>query len=123
APTFSYPLAAAQYGLSVLKQIRLPLESQTDLFVRSLGFNSVEELESVQIGSSLRVYEVSKPQLVSFPKDGDPENILRDSDTHHLLFPLLVKGEARSILTVTQIEPDKRWRVVSRGRPKLARLI
>jgi hypothetical protein len=44
-------------------------------------------------------------------------------DTHLVIFPLLTQGQARSTLSVAELKPEKGWRVVSRGRPKLVRLI
>ena len=119
--TFTEPLAAAQDSLNVLAKIQLPSESETELFARSLGFTSTDELPTAQLGNPLHFYEVPVGQLESFQKETDPATLL--VDTHLLIFPLLAHGRARSTLTVAELTPDKGWRAVSRGRQKLVRLI
>lgn len=116
---YSRPEQAAQAALDEFRKLSPAKNDADDEFAKDLGFASAKEAASAQLGSPLRIWQVPVGRLKDFQSNTDPNRILEDS--HSVIFPLLVNGEVRSSLTVSE---DKRgWRVAAKGSPKTIRKI
>jgi hypothetical protein len=111
-----------------LKQVPGEDALKQDL-VTDLGFNSVEELASVQIGQSFPIYHLGLDQLQAFKTVEDPKTLL--SKTTSFIYPLSVpvagKPELRSSAIVS-ITPGKEGRkpvvrLTQLGSPELIKLL
>jgi hypothetical protein len=97
--------------------------------VTDLGFHSVEELASVQVGQSFEIFHVGLDQLQAFQVVKDPKTLL--SKTTSVIYPLFVtvagKPELRSSATVSRMPGEKDQKPVVRltqlGSPELIKLL
>jgi len=116
---FLTPEQAAQSALDELHKLGLTKDPSDEEFAKDLGFVSSEEVAGARLGSPLRIWNVPLDGLREFQPSSEPSTLL--VDTHSIIFPILVKGEARSSFTVTG--DGKSWRITEKGSPKLARKI
>lgn len=102
---------AAQIGVEILQQIGK--EKEDEEYARSLGFNSADEVRRPQLGNPLHLYRVPLDRLKGFQKRDSPEKLLYDTEI--LMYPLLVDGQARSVITVKPTHSGKGWHPTGAG--------
>lgn len=124
---FPNPKDAANYGSEELRKIGLLPDGTHEMYVKSLGFSSAAETLALELGVGLRTYDVALSLLKNFQRDDDPVALL--IDIHEIIFPLLVENplsrekQAKSSLTISELQPGKGWTVMKKGRSTLIRLI
>lgn len=106
-------IATAAYADTPPKEVRqaaeeglprfLSLISQEDL--EDFGFHSVGELQAATLGEPYKVYTLTPQSLGSYEKGSKLSLMI--SETNSWYFPVMVEGEARTILTVSFLEG--RW--------------
>ena len=106
--------AAATRGLEAL---RLLVTSET---ARDLGFDTASDAAAAALGEPIAVETVRLDVLKQYAAGADPATIV--SDGSRVLYPVTVKGEARSSITVEAAEQG-RWRSTRFGSPNLVRQI
>lgn len=87
---------------------------------KSMGFDAVADVKNASLGQPLQVMMVGLDQLRKFQTNSDPNALL--NDTHQVIFPVQVRGETRSSISVSQAEGG-RWKAVGYGNPYLAKQI
>jgi hypothetical protein len=102
--------AEASRGLLVLKQL-ITAENYKDY-----GFNSMEEVSQLELGTGIDVFYVFNDDLKGFQATTDPGKVIKPSETR--IYPVTVKGEGRLLITVRL--RDGKWRTAKFGRPDLA---
>ena len=107
------PKAAATEGLQTLRAL------VDDQNFRDLGFESKDEAATATLGEPLRVYLVRLDQLRDFQPEGDAGKLL--TDTSEIIFPVLANGQARSSITVAQV--DGKWTSAAFGGASLIKQI
>jgi len=101
---------AAEKGLPDLLSI-MPREE-----VGHYGFKSVDELEIATLGEPYRVHTITPQSLKSYEEGARLSSLI--AETNLWFFPIVVNGEARTILTVDFFEG--RWQAVGIGSTPLA---
>lgn len=122
-PVFHNPQLAAQHGLEELKKIEQLPSSQQEIYAKSLGFLSAQEILFAKLGVGLRVYDVSLDRLKELQISYDLDPVAFLTSTHEIIFPLLVDNQPRSSLTISELAPGKGWIVGKEGRSALIHLI
>jgi len=129
-PGCATPQDTAQASLDDLRKLNMPTNMATtgadeSDFTKDIGFNSVEEVADAQLGSPIRIYKVPLDLLRKFQPGDDPNQLL--VDTGRIIFPLTVKGQSLSTITVAEsLLTLKGWkgsRVTRTGLPRLIRKI
>lgn len=110
---------AAQLGLEVLRQIGK--EKKDEEYAKSIGFNSTEEIHRSQIGAPLHLYRVPINRLKGFHKEDSLMELLYDTEI--LMYPILVDGQARSVITVRTSLPGNGWHATGVGYAEFIRLV
>lgn len=87
---------------------------------KAMGFDAVVEVKDASLGQSLQLMMVGLEQLRKFDADSDPNALL--NDTRQVIFPVQVRGETRSSISVVQSESGG-WKAVGYGNPHLAKQI
>ena len=105
------PRAAATEGLQSFRSL---VDEQN---FRDLGFESQDEVTSATLGEPVSVYLVRLDQLREFQPEADPNKLL--TATSEMIFPVLVKDQARSSITLTQ--EGGKWVAAGFGGAKLVR--
>jgi len=103
----------AQRSLQALRQLTTP-----ETF-KGLGFQSPDEVLEAQLDSPLPVFMVPLNRLKEYQPGADPNSLL--DDTRHLIYPVTVKGQLRSGLTLRELNGE--WQVASFGKPTLTRAL
>lgn len=111
-PSFDDPRQAAASALSNLKH----LLSEGKNF-REMGFDSLEQLDQATLGQPASVYAVGLNDLREYAPGSDPQALL--IDTKRVVFPVVVAGTGRTLITVEQKEG--KWHAVSFGEQRVAR--
>lgn len=104
---------AASNGLSTLRSL-----VKANNF-RSMGFESLEEVQSASLGEPLLVYMVRLDQLREYQPGGDPEKML--GEIGQQLYPVLVNGAPRSSVLVAK--QGDQWSPVSYGGANLVKAL
>lgn len=81
-----------------------------------LGFHPDNGFDDITIGEPYRIMTVDPQTLLSFNGRDDLRSILRATD--RWVFPVMQRGEPRSILTVGILRGE--WKAVSIGSPQIA---
>ena len=102
---------AAEEGLPELLSV-MPREE-----LEHFGFKSVDELKIAALGEPYQVHTITPQDLKSYEKGTKLSSLI--SETNLWYFPIMVDGEARTILTVDFFEG--RWQAVGIGDTPLAR--
>lgn len=110
---------AAQIGLEVLRQIGK--EKEDEEYARSLGFNSADEVRHSHLGDPLYLYRVPLERLKGFQKQDSLEKLLYNTEI--LMYPLLVDGQSRSVITVRPDQLGKVWFPTGAGYGEFIRLV
>lgn len=118
---FPDPRGAAQFGLEDIRKIGLLPDRDHEMYAQALGLSTASETLVAELGIGLRTYDVPLIKLETFQATDDPVSLLLD--VHEIIFPVLVEGQPRSSLTITESEQGKGWRVLKKGRSTLIRLI
>jgi hypothetical protein len=84
------------------------------------GFNSEEELQAVELGQPLQVHILSAQALENYQPGNTIEDLV-DKNLLRWVFPLVVGGESRGILTVAFFEG--RWQAIEIGNLPLGQRI
>ena len=124
----------------MIKQRRLELESaamkvdmaekeaKAEQYAKELGFKSAAEARKAEKAKDgFKIYRVWPQTLVDFNKDGNPEDLLKD--THTKIYAVYVPKEGsqdmviRSSITVAEAleKPSNGWDWIERGSPRLIR--
>src|SRR5262249_27124833 len=113
-PTYPNHEEAARKALDGLRQVasKDAMDPNVATYAKLLGFSSAEEMTAAIPGSPIRIYSVDAKGLRKFAEDGNLQTLL--VDTRQVIYPLLIKGQARSSLTVAELEPQS-WRVTIKG--------
>jgi len=111
--TFSDKQTAAEKGLETFAKL-----VDTENF-NELGFGSAEEARSATLGTPLQVFLVGLEPLRYYVPGSDPNALLRD--VHHWTYPVMVKNQIRSSITVAQ--QDGKWSAVRFGDAPLSKEI
>ena len=109
---FDDPKEAALSGLSAVRRM---LETNQDY--DGMGFRSAEEFSHATIGDPSSLFGVGVDKLADYKPEADPQSML--VDVHRLMYPVMVGGEGRALITVEQKEG--KWRFVSFGDPEVAK--
>ncbi|MBI5352660.1 MAG: hypothetical protein HZB50_08505 [Chloroflexi bacterium] len=112
-PPSKDPQAAAEQALTVFQQL-----VNADNF-KAMGFESVEEIKSAQLGQPLTVFRVPLDKLQSFSKDQNPEDLL--VDVGRVIYPVTFKEQVRSSIAVEGAGQE--WRATDYGSPNLIRAL
>src|SRR5579863_5071430 len=112
-PQSASPAEAASNGLSTLRSL---VNSNN---YRSMGFESLDEVQSASLGEPLPVYMVRLDQLREFQPGGDPEKLL--GEIGQQLYPVLVNGAPRSAVVVEK--QGEQWSPVSYGGANLVKAL
>jgi hypothetical protein len=112
-PQSASPAEAASNGLSTLRSL-----VNTNNY-RSMGFESLDEVQSASLGEPLPVYMVRLDKLREFQPGGDPEKLL--GEIGQQLYPVLVNGAPRSAVVVEK--QGEQWSPVSYGGANLVKAL
>ncbi|HEX8473128.1 MAG TPA: hypothetical protein VF666_03790 [Pyrinomonadaceae bacterium] len=104
--------SAADRGLATLAKL---VNEQN---YRAMGFESVAEVSTAALGEPIRVLMVKLDALRAYQPGSDPNLLL--SDVPQSVYPVMVRDQVRSTITVSQVDAG-RWTAVSFGNPHLAR--
>lgn len=120
---FSSPLDAVQYLRDDLRTLgESSGESDSEEYAKALGFASAQEAATADLGSSVHIYRVDVLLLEDFKSGSDPNFLL--IDMHNMLFPLVVKGQPRTTIYLSergQREDQKNaWHITRKGPTSLA---
>jgi len=110
---------AAKIGLEEIYEIGL--ENEGDAYANTLGFTSAKEMRRSQLGVPLLLYRVPIDRLKGFRATDSLINLLFNTET--MMYPLLVDGQARSMITVGRSSSWKRWRPTGAGYGEFVRLV
>jgi hypothetical protein len=102
--------AEALRGLSILKQL-ITAEN-----CKQYGFNSMNEVSLVQLGTGIDVFYVFNDDLKEFQTTTNLGKVIKPSETR--IYPVTVNGEGRILITVSL--RNGKWRTAKFGRPDLA---
>jgi hypothetical protein len=95
-PAVTQPQEAASSAIRTFQQL------VTEQNYRSLGFESVDEVQSAALGQPLALYTIGLEQLKAYRQGTDANSLLTPSaDT---LYPVTANGQVRSSVTVTKVE-------------------
>lgn len=86
---------------------------------RKLGFESLEEIERMTLGTPIAVYFVGLETIQKFKPEDDPNTLL--TAPHEMIYPVLVDGNVRCSLGLK--EQGGEWQVRTYGRPRLSRAL
>lgn len=112
SPTvFGDPEQAAQNGLDSFKQ------TVNETNFRALGFDSVDEAEKATLGEPAKLFTVPNNKLADYKKSTTNIRGLIQ-DTHRLVYPVMVNGEGKTLITISQ-EPQG-WRLATIGDQRVA---
>lgn len=81
------------------------------------GFSSTEEMTHATLGNPFRVYTITPDKIMSYSREMKLSSLL--SETNLWFFPVLCRGEVRTLLTVDLM--DGRWKAVAIGSSGLAK--
>jgi hypothetical protein len=93
-PPASQPQEAAADGLNVLKKM---VNEQN---YRSMGFDSVDQVNQAQLGSPLSVSDIGLDQLKGYKTGVKPDALL--TQTNRTMYPVTVRSDVKSSITTTQ---------------------
>jgi hypothetical protein len=110
--TFDDPRLAATNALADLRH--LLTEGQN---FRDMGFDNLEQLDQARLGEPASVYTVGLDDLREYGPGSDPQALL--IDTKRMVFPVVVDGSGRTLITVEHNEG--KWHAVSFGDQRVAR--
>ena len=103
--------AAAEKGLPTMLKA-LPQE-----VLAQFNFSSSEELDLASLGTPFQVYTIPPEEILNYNAGTPIGQIIFETD--HWFFPVTVKGEVRTLLTVAKVEG--KWQAVSIGSAGLAK--
>jgi len=89
----------------------------TEKTYRKLGFESLQELDRMRLGTPLPVYFVGLKDLQDYRPGSSPDGLR--SDVQERLYPILVDGKVRAALGMSM--KGNRWQASTFGQPRLAR--
>lgn len=104
---------AANDGLSAF----MPVILHDD--IRQYGFRDAKEVEQATLGQSFQIYTITPDKILETDSSESMEEMI--SATSIWLFPIVVKDEVRTLLTVGRI--DTKWEAYEVGGSKLAKLL
>jgi hypothetical protein len=87
---------------------------------KELGFETPEEVSGAALGQPLKIVFVELDKLRAYQPGSDPAAVL--SDMNEVFYPVNVREQTRSSITVRQIEGGK-WRASNFGGASLAKQI
>jgi hypothetical protein len=120
--TYSSPTEAANSALELMKSPTFFRDETGGINrVKNLGFESLEEVAAARLGNALPVINVDLKQLRDFKAEDDPKSLV--IDRHKAMFPVYVKSEVRSSLSVSDPSGSNSWIRMGRGSPILIRTI
>lgn len=105
--TKNTPAGAAASGLKELRELTTPENCE------SMGFTSMQEVGTAELGQGMKVYMIGLNDLKALSPNADANSVLLDNNEQ--LFPVLAAGTARAAIVVRQNSDDKGWEVVSIG--------
>jgi len=126
-PGCASPHDVAKSHLNELRKLNASTKTADDeAFAKDIGFNAVEDVDDAQLGPPIRIYKVHLDLLQKFQPGDKPNDLL--VNTGRIIFPVTVKGQNRSSLTVMEssITMTKGWkesRVTRTGFPRLIQKI
>lgn len=86
---------------------------------RKLGFESLEEIERIKLGTPIPVYFVGLESLQKFDPGDDPNTLI--TQPHEMIYPVLVDDNVRCSLGMK--ERGGQWQVRTYGRPNVSRAL
>ena len=86
---------------------------------KRMGFEDPEEVRTATLGAPLQDFIVRLDKLKEYAPGGRLDELLTATD--QVIYPVLVKGQVRSSITVSKTEGS--WRAVSFGGPNFIKLI
>lgn len=104
---------AAQAGLTTLQA----LVTQDNF--QGLGFSSVDQAKSAQLGDPLSLYSVRLDALTAYKGDADASGLVQDA--HKTIYPVTAAQQVLSSVSVTR-RPDG-WRTTDFGNSALTRAL
>jgi len=105
----SYPEIHKQASLS-LETLKKIVSQQKNY--KAMGFNTLDELNRVQLGKPYQVYIVRLDRLRKYDSENDSIKML--SGGNLVVYPILVDNAVRSSITLSKV--DDSWQAVSFGR-------
>lgn len=84
-----------------------------------MGFEDPEEVRTATLGAPLQDFIVQLDKLKNYAPGGRLDELLTATD--HVIYPVLVKGQVRSSITISKTGAS--WRAVSFGGPNFIKLI
>jgi hypothetical protein len=108
------PVAVATQSLSTIGQL-----ATKDTYAE-MGFQSLDEVGKVKLGSPVSVYMIQLDELKTLNLDADPKSVMHD--VKERLFPVHVGGSTRTALVVRQDAAGK-WRMASLGDASTVKLL
>src|SRR5579864_5674781 len=109
-PTFSSAGQAANAALSTLKKL-----ANSENY-NNLGFQTPAEVKNASLGSPAKVYVIPTDKLAQYKPGMNVRSLF--SDIHRTVFPVVVNGNAKTLITVQQTPEG--WSFVSYGDNTLA---
>jgi hypothetical protein len=97
--------AAAQDGLNTLKN------TVDESNYQSRGFKSAVEVKQAVLGEPASLFLISNEKVANFKPGVDVRSLLEDD--HRMVFPVLVNGEGRTLITIAQTSHG--WTYVGNG--------
>lgn len=108
--TYADPRAAAEHELDTLRKV------VNENNFKDFGLESADELKDASVGSPTKIFLIPDAKLAAYTKGTDVRSLLQDD--HRTMFPLVVGGKARTVITVAQT--DHGWKFAAYGQTALA---
>ncbi len=120
--TYPSPGEAANSALELIKAPSFFRDEMGGIErAKKLGFESLAEVATATLGKALPVINVNLEKLRDFKAEDDPKTLV--VDPHTVIFPVYIKAEVRSSLTVSDPSRTNSWVQMERGSPILIRKI
>jgi hypothetical protein len=103
--------AAAEDALKALKKM-VDLENY-----QLYGFGNATEVRDATLGDATKLFTISNAKLAEYKAGTNVYSLL--TDTHRDIYPVLVSGEAKTLITVAQ--EDQGWRFAGYGDSAVAK--
>ena len=86
---------------------------------KAMGFKSVDEVRSAQLGDYLRVFMVRLDMLQKYQPNDDPEKMLQGGE--RVIYPVMIDNHVRSSFTVHKVK--EKWSATGFGNSNLIKLL